>query len=156
MEYIGLKYWCCSTYNKKPGVLEDWGDLYEISKTGDIRDAITKEPVKKIKRYDRNYVELYRDGKKYSRSVYRSVASSFPEICGYWGEGYEVDHISSNPEDDRAENLRWVSSHKENMANPATREKIRKGQEARREYYRSLWKGWKPGTLKDFYKYKYS
>lgn len=37
-----------------------------------------------------------------------------------------IDHINTNPSDNRVENLRWVT-HKENQNNPLTKEHIRNG-----------------------------
>lgn len=53
--------------------------------------------------------------------IYITIAKLFPEICGEWYEGCEVDHINTNRFDNRAINLRCVSS-KENMNNPLTKQ----------------------------------
>ena len=62
--------------------------------------------------------------------VARLVAQTFPEICGQWFEGCEVDHISTVRTDDRAENLR-VCTHISNMNNPITIENFRKAKNGR-------------------------
>lgn len=128
--YVGLKCWVCS--NRKdtpPGYLEDWSDLYEISPDGKAREISTGKVLKVYHMYKREYYNLTRGEKTKKRYVHRCVATSFPGICGEYGERYEVDHINSDPLDNRAENLRWVSSHSENMRNPATIEKIRRSRE---------------------------
>ena len=49
--------------------------------------------------------------------VHRIVAFAFPEICGEWFEGAEVDHIDGNTHNNKPQNLRWVT-RKENCNNP--------------------------------------
>lgn len=65
------------------------------------------------------------NGKCAHTSVSRSVAKSFPEICGEWFDGCEVDHINTIKSDNRAENLRVVT-HRENLLNPITVSQRRK------------------------------
>ena len=56
-----------------------------------------------------------------SHYVSRLVARAFPEICGEWFEGCQVDHISTDKNDNTAYNLR-VCTASENMRNPKTME----------------------------------
>ena len=61
------------------------------------------------------YLQVNIPIKKAVRSVHRIVAEAFIEKP----EGYskvEVDHINHNRQDNRVENLRWVT-HEENLAN---------------------------------------
>ena len=67
-------------------------------------------------------VGLCSGGKQKLISVHRLVAFAFPEICGEYFEGSEIDHISTIKTDNRPENLRWVS-HSDNMNNPITKAK---------------------------------
>lgn len=53
--------------------------------------------------------------------VARLVARAFPEICGEWFDGCQVDHISTDKNDNTAYNLR-VCTASENMRNPITME----------------------------------
>lgn len=53
--------------------------------------------------------------------IYVTIAKLFPEICGQWFEGCQVDHINCDRNDNRAENLRCCTG-KENMRNPLTRQ----------------------------------
>ena len=41
--------------------------------------------------------------------VHRLVAFAFPEICGEWFEGAEVNHKNEIKTDNRAENLEWCT-----------------------------------------------
>ena len=52
--------------------------------------------------------------------VHRIVAKHFPEICGEWFDGCEVDHINTITTDNCASNLRVVTSF-ENHNNPLTK-----------------------------------
>lgn len=54
--------------------------------------------------------------------VHRLVARAFPEICGQYKDGLQVDHINTVRTDNRAINLRWVTP-KENNNNPITRQR---------------------------------
>lgn len=53
--------------------------------------------------------------RKVTRPVHRIVAETFIEKPEGYGK-VEVDHINRNRQDNRVENLRWVT-HKENMSN---------------------------------------
>ncbi len=53
--------------------------------------------------------------------IYITIAKLFPEICGEWYNGCEVDHIDTDRFNNRADNLR-VCTPKENMNNPLTKE----------------------------------
>lgn len=58
-----------------------------------------------------------------SKRVYahRLVAFAFPEICGEYEAGLEVDHLNTIRDDNRAENLRWVT-RSQNRNNPISAE----------------------------------
>ena len=76
---------------------------------------------------DRDYkypmVTLCKDGKVYNCKVSILVANAFlPNIGSYYNE---VDHIDTNPLNNNARNLKWVT-HKSNCNNPnTTQNKIR-------------------------------
>ena len=56
-------------------------------------------------------VGLHFDGKIKLCSVHRLVAFAFPEICGEWFEGAEVNHKNEIKTDNRAENIEWCTKH---------------------------------------------
>jgi len=140
---------------------------YEVSNMGRVRsvDRIVIQKAKKdsalkrvyrgrILRYmirgkiKRHGVCLYKDNVPYPKLVSRLVAEAFipnPE------NKPEVDHIDTNPFNDRADNLRWVT-HQENCMNPLTREHVSKAKmghpdwnkpwtEERRKKASEMWKG---------------
>ena len=61
------------------------------------------------------YLQVYIPVKNALRTVHRIVAETFIEKPKGYGK-VEVDHINRNRQDNRVENLRWVT-HKENQAN---------------------------------------
>lgn len=65
----------------------------------------------------------YDDGTSRSMKVSHLVAMAFPEICGEWFDGCDVDHIDTNRMNNNAINLR-VTDRKGNMGNPLTREHL--------------------------------
>lgn len=115
--------------------------VYEVSDEGNVKSLgryvdnngtlvwfegrIMKGYTNKYRRNERRVFLCY-EGVKKSFKIHHLVAWAFPEICGEWFEGAEVDHINGNPQDNRALNLR-VTDRKGNMANPNTREKMRNG-----------------------------
>jgi len=69
---------------------------------------------------NRHGVHLYKNGKHHPKLIARIVAEAFipnPENKS------EVDHIDTNPLNDKVENLRWVT-HQENCMNPLTRQHV--------------------------------
>ena len=83
------------------------GDVYSINKGNKIKKL---KPRYRGKRIDRgngyHVVALYRDKKRYNKSVHKTVA----EIFLYKdNDETQVDHINNNIIDNRLKNLRWVS-----------------------------------------------
>lgn len=97
---------------------------------------------KKVKNGVENIFTPKYKGKKGER-IYITIAKLFPEICGEWFEGCEVDHIDTNRFNNRADNLR-VCTPKENMNNPLTKEHCKNAMYKRindgvyNEYYKTL------------------
>ena len=55
-------------------------------------------------------VHLAKDDGGKLLQVHRVVAFAFPEICGEWFDGAQVNHKNENKTDNRADNLEWCSS----------------------------------------------
>lgn len=100
-------------WRKVPG----YEGLYEVSNTGEIKSLerldgnnhkhkeriLTKQITKRG--YER--VVLCKDGKTKVFFVHRLVAFAFPEICGVYFDGAEVNHKNEIKTDNRPENLEW-------------------------------------------------
>ena len=93
--------------------------IYKITYTNQYRTSARVYEVSNLGRVKCNgeIIEPYMNGNYLSNGsffIHRAVAELFipnPENKPY------VDHINTNPLDNRAENLRWVT-HKENCNNP--------------------------------------
>lgn len=68
------------------------------------------------------FVNLYKNGNQKQPKVHHLVAEDFPEICGTYFEGAEIDHINTIRDDNRASNLRWCT-RSENQLNQTTRKR---------------------------------
>lgn len=99
--------------------------LYEVSNLGRLKSVsrthntknnskrVSSEIILKIPVTSAGYcrIELYdADGKRKKHFTHRLVAWAFPEICGEWFEGAQVNHKNENKTDNRAENLEWCSA----------------------------------------------
>lgn len=93
---------------------------YKVSNMGYVlnvkRNKVLK-PVITIGGYER--VDLCKNKKRSARNIHRLVSFAFPEICGEYFEGAEVDHLDGNKRNNKADNLRWAT-HMENVHNPNT------------------------------------
>lgn len=96
---------------------------YEVSDTGQIRNKKTKRRLNGTKMRGYVRVILRKDGRNYYKRRSRIVAESFPEICGVPFDGAQVDHKNTIRDDDRPENLHFVTPS-ENMRNPITYQRI--------------------------------
>ena len=119
----------------------DGYDYYLVSDLGNVKtvDRVVKTKggwtqtyygkvlTKQQNQYRNNYesVTLCENSNKRRFKVHQLVAKAFPEICGEWFDGCEIDHINGITTDNRAINLR-VTDKKGNMNNPLTKEKCSK------------------------------
>ena len=107
--------WVPCKFINKNGTLEEYPN-YEVSNLGRVRSlnySHTGKP--KVLKHDPKVqsngtyynILLYKDKKRYKRSVHRLVLSSF-DSKGYF-KGAVIDHIDSNPSNNRLSNLRWTT-----------------------------------------------
>ena len=100
--------------------IKDYEGLYQVSNFGRVRSLgfytkyLSYRKGRILKQVKNNktgylYLTLCKNGKHKTFLVHRLVAFAFPEICGYYFEGSEVNHKDENPENNNAENLEWVS-----------------------------------------------
>lgn len=118
--------------------IKNYEGLYEVSNMGRVRSLPRKTTKGKIispnvKKNGYLTVSLFKDGKQNYKLIHRLVAEAFidnPENKSY------IDHVNTIKNDNRAENLRWVTQ-KENMNNPLTLKKINENETIKKGF----WKG---------------
>lgn len=99
--------------------VKDYEGLYEVSNFGRVRSLprnTTKGKVLSVvyNNVGRALVTLTKNGKCKTIQVSRIVAFAFPEICGNYFEGAQVNHLDENPKNNKATNIRWCTC-KENI-----------------------------------------
>lgn len=97
------------------GNMEEWRDIrgyegiYQVSNEGRVRSLMYgKIKVLKIRRLSSKHIQiqLHKDGISKFYRVHRLVAEAFiPNPNNYT----EVHHIDENPENNRVENLKWIT-----------------------------------------------
>lgn len=102
--------------------IKDYEGYYEVSNYGRVKSIGNRGRILKPKKGNNRYyyVILSKNGKPQTKRIHRLVAEAFipnPDNKPY------VDHINTDRNDNRVENLRWVT-HKENMNNPITINRI--------------------------------
>lgn len=97
--------------------MEEWRQVvgfekYQVSNAGNVRsDRGLLKPGKDT--YGYRQINLYKESTRYTRKVYRLVMDAFnPNI----ENKPQIDHINRIRDDDRVENLRWVTA-RENVRN---------------------------------------
>lgn len=110
--------------------------LYEISNYGELRSLnrtlINKNGVEykckgvyfKPSLNDKGYqhTHLYKNGRYLCIRIHKLVALAFPEICGIWYKGCQIDHLNGCKIDNRATNLK-ITDAKGNSSNPITKKR---------------------------------
>ena len=99
----------------------------EIYKSNNIKQISKSHILKFEKRKGYNYVHLFKNGIRKRMAVHRLVAEAFipnPD------NKPQIDHINTIRDDNRVENLHWVTP-KENMENPLTKENKSKSQKGK-------------------------
>lgn len=98
-------------------MIEQWKEIkdfenYYISNLGRVKNN-KNEILKQYKNTKTGYVfvNLYKDEKNHIKTVHRLVAFAFVDNPG---DKTEVDHIDNNKDNNKSENLQWVT-HKENV-----------------------------------------
>ena len=116
--------------------IEGYEGLYQVSSLGRVRSCdrhvsngkgirLLKGKVLKSRIGKHGYliINLSKDNKLTTFNVHRLVGKAFPEICGEYRKGLEIDHRNCVRDDNRAENLHWVT-RKENNNNPLTKQNM--------------------------------
>ena len=114
--------------------IKNFEGYYQINENGEVASVEREILCRNGKRYYKGkilkpsvstngyyYVILSKNGDAKTCYIHQLMGEAFLEKpYGYC----EIDHINSNKLDNRIQNIRWVSSRKENMNNPATIKKI--------------------------------
>lgn len=118
--------WRAAKYISENGEVWDFTGLYECSNLGNIRSLDKIVPYKdgRNRFYKGKIMKLIPSSNGYLQinlliskgicrefRVHRIVASTFPDICGNWFEGAEVNHKSEIKTENQAFNLEWVSRY---------------------------------------------
>lgn len=101
-------------------MVSNMGNIYRIKKGQ--TNSIPKQLKNTIGSKGYSSIHLSINGKSYKRAVHRIVAEVF---CDNPDGNIYIDHINAIRDDNRAENLRWVS-HAENCNNPIYLNKLSK------------------------------
>jgi hypothetical protein len=90
---------------------------YSVSNLGNIKNNKTEKLLKPVLSGKRYIINIFNNGKRYTKTVHRLVASAF--IINPEGKP-EVDHIDNNSLNNCVDNLRWAT-RSENESNKPTR-----------------------------------
>jgi len=117
--------------------LKDLSDIFEIQKTCEYREEVyrvrdngyvlrVKKPEKRKRPLDEKWTRGNADKQKgylnfSSETVHRIVATAFHEQPS---KSHVVDHIDTNKQNNRPENLRWVTRLENILLNPITLSRI--------------------------------
>jgi hypothetical protein len=142
----------------------DYESLYEISNQGNIRSlnfggkkGIIKNLTLTLDKKGYYYVSLTKNGKSSIQRIHKLVAMAFLE---HIPNGYKavIDHINSNPSDNRVENLRIVTN-RFNVSKDKSNETNRTGVSLNKrsgKYYVQILKGYKCFSLGTYIDLEYA
>ena len=94
--------------------LEPYGEVYEVSNLGDVRNKLTGKVLKPFDKQGYKRVRLCKDKAVFSTGIHRLAMMAFCPVDGM--ERLEVDHIDGDKSNNILSNLRWVT-HEENISN---------------------------------------
>lgn len=84
--------------------IEGYEGLYQVSSYGNVRrNGVVLKPLLRPNGYQQ--VCLCNSGKKSFHKIHRLVAKAFPEICGEWFDGCEINHKDECRTNNMAVNL---------------------------------------------------
>lgn len=95
--------------------LEPYGEVYEVSNLGEVRNKLTGKVLKLFpNKHGYLRVRLVKDKKAFGTGIHRLVMMAFCPVDGM--NKLEVDHIDGDKSNNTLSNLRWVT-HEENVDN---------------------------------------
>ena len=100
--------------------IKERGEHYLVSNFARIKNVHTGAIMKQTLKDGKYLCVALHYGPPKVVYVHKLVADAFPEVCGCYFEGAEVDHLNTNKTNNFFLNLRYVSSI-ENSNNPITR-----------------------------------
>lgn len=121
-----MEVWRAAKYISENGKVWDFTGLYECSNLGRVRSLdkivsykdgrkrLWKGKIMKLTASSNGYLQInlyISKGVCREFRVHRLIASTFPEICGKWFEGAEVNHKTEIKSENQAFNLEWVSKY---------------------------------------------
>ena len=114
-----VKY-VCEVWKDIPG----YEGLYQVSKNGLIKNVRTGLILTTSSFDQKGYAQnrIYKNGVVKTFKVHKLVVLAFPDICGVWYCGCQIDHINGCKTDNRAENL-LVTDALGNTSNPITKQR---------------------------------
>lgn len=97
-------------FNEKIKQWTDFDKKYYVSNHGRVKSIIrAKEHILIQNNRTRYYDYLCVKLNGHTVSVHKLIAFAFPEICGEYFEGAQVNHKDENPLNNCAENLEWCT-----------------------------------------------
>lgn len=97
-------------FNEKTKQWTDFDGTYYVSNKGNVKRVIHgKEYILAQHRRAKQYDYLCVKPNNHTVNVHKLVAFAFPEICGEYFEGAQVNHKDENPLNNCAENLEWCT-----------------------------------------------